>query len=146
MAKAQISRAEVKQLYDEGLGVTQIAERLGYTKGAISKVLKQMNIEITKAVVTEAPKYLEQKDREAQRLDDMYARVLQLLDQLDTDNHEMRLKGIAEGRKIISEFKDMKYKMFKALVWAELLNKIDEAIANGCPSCQNRIRSVLQSL
>ena len=46
----KISNLELEQLLSEGNGVSEIARKLGITKGAVSKRLKALNVAITKDV------------------------------------------------------------------------------------------------
>jgi hypothetical protein len=42
---------------------TAIAEKLGYTKGGVSKALKRMNLSVTSSAIIEAPKYEAAQDQ-----------------------------------------------------------------------------------
>ena len=79
-------------------------------------------------------------------LEDLYSRVTDVLDRLESDQHAVRADYIKEARLIIATIKDFQYKIIKTMVWAELVKKIDEAVSNGCEVCQKRIRGVLESL
>ncbi len=72
--KRKIDYVKVRTLYDEGLGVSEIGRRLGTPKETISKILKTVNCEVTRHVVSSAPKYLKQTDKELERLEDLYSR------------------------------------------------------------------------
>ena len=146
MRKRETDYVNVKALFDEGFGVTQISKRVGRSKGTISKILKTMNVEVTRHIVGDAPKYLAQRDKELDRLEDLYGRVLQVLDKADGAKDELRLDHIKEARLIVGAVKDVQFKLIKTMVWAELIKKIDEAVSNGCEVCQKRIRSVLESV
>jgi len=50
MSSKKISNLELDQLVREGNGVSEIARKLGVSKGAISKRLKALNVAITKDV------------------------------------------------------------------------------------------------
>jgi len=50
MARRKVSLSVVGQLAAEGKGVSEIAKELDFTKGAISKALKRLNINVTKEV------------------------------------------------------------------------------------------------
>ena len=146
MRKRQTDYLRVRSLWDEGFGVTEIAQKVGRTKGTISKILKGMNIEVTRTIASQAPKFIAQRDRELERLEDLYSRVTDVLNRLESDDHETRVTYIKEARLLVSTVKDIQYKLLRTLVWGELLKRIDEAIENGCPTCQERIRSTLESL
>jgi predicted transcriptional regulator len=146
MRKRQTDYVRVRSLWDEGFGVTEIAEKVGRTKGTISKILKGMNVEVTRTIVSQAPVFLQQRDRELDRLEDLYARVTEVLDGLESDQYDVRSNYIKEARLIVGTIKDIQYKLIKTMVWAELVKKIDEAVSNGCETCQKRIRGVLESV
>lgn len=50
MQRKVISNLELEQMVKEGNGVSEIARKLGVTKGAVSKRLKALNVAITKDV------------------------------------------------------------------------------------------------
>jgi hypothetical protein len=50
MSRRKISLNEIGSLFAEGKGVSEIAKKTGFTKGAISKALKRLNINATKSV------------------------------------------------------------------------------------------------
>lgn len=50
MGRRKILLDEIGRLFAEGKGVSEIAKRTGFTKGAISKALKRLNINATKSV------------------------------------------------------------------------------------------------
>ncbi|MGD0971260.1 MAG: hypothetical protein ABSA04_07670 [Desulfobaccales bacterium] len=53
MSKAKCTNAQLKEMAETGLGVTEIARRVGLTKGAVSQRLKAMGIEMSLEVVAE---------------------------------------------------------------------------------------------
>ena len=146
MRRRQTDYVQVRALWDEGLGVTDIAKKVGRTKGTISKILKGMNIEVTRTIVSQAPVFLQQRDRELERLEDLFEKVTTVLDRLESEDHGTRLDYVKEARLIVGTIKDVQYKLIKTMVWAELVKKIDEAVSNGCETCQKRIRGVLESV
>ena len=144
--KNKTDYVRIRQMYDDGMGVSEIGRKIGRTKGAVSKALKKMDVQVTRAVVKDAPKYLAVKDREAERLDDLYTRVMAVLDRLEEDDHGTKLEYTKEARLIIGTIRDCQYKLFRGFVWSELLKKLDEAISDGCETCQTRIRAALDNL
>ena len=146
MRPRETDYVRVKALYDEGYGVIEIAKMVGRTKGTISRALKLMNVAVTRTVVSQAPKFLEQRDRELDRLEDLFGKVTTVLDRLESEDHGTRLDYVKEARLIIGTIKDVQYKLIKTMVWAELVKKIDEAVSNGCETCQKRNRGVLESV
>ena len=50
MSQMKISNIELEQYFREGLGVSEIARKVGVSKGTVSKRLKALNVAITKDV------------------------------------------------------------------------------------------------
>jgi len=156
MANPSIDRTEVKTMFDNGITVTAIANQLGVTKGAISKVLKQMGIAVVKAALPDAPKYAERKDAASEHLMTLINKARSELDWIEetvppSNDGEYRewqnqkLKFAAEMRKLISSMADIGYKLYQASEVAEVLKIIDEEIGNESPECQHRIRERIKS-
>ncbi len=156
MGRTRIDRTTVKAMYDEGGTVTEIAKKLGCTKGAVSKVLKEMGIHVSKAAVAHAPKYADRRDAASEHLMELVRRAKYELDWIEdsvppTTGAEYRewqnqkLKFAAEMRKLIGSMADIGYKLFQATEVAEVIKIIDEEIGNESPGCQQRIRERLQA-
>ena len=155
MARKTIDRIKVKELYDEGVKPIDIARELGCTKGAVSKILKSMNLEVVKEAVSAAPKYERRKDAATEHLLYLADRARNELNWLENtilpkDDSEYRewqnqkLKFAAEMRKLISAMADIGYKLFQVSEMTEILKIIDEEIGNESENCQRRIRERLQ--
>lgn len=156
MPTARIDRAVVKEMYDEGAGPTAIAKELGCSKGWISKLLKEMGLEVLKASVAHAPKYADRRDAAAEHLMELARRAKYELDWIEEsvppstdaeyrDWQNQKLKFAAEMRKLISTMADIGYKLFQASEVAEVIKIIDEEIGHESPGCQQRIRERLQA-
>jgi hypothetical protein len=154
MPRRSIDRDKVKELHDAGLNATDIAKELSATKGAISKVIKSMNLEVVKAAVQAAPQYVEKKDVATDHL--LYltnaARTelawieKEVPPKTDAEYRawqDQKLKFAAEMRKLISAIADIGYKLFQANEVAETLKIIEEEIAVESLECQSRIRERL---
>ena len=155
MAKKIIDRLKVKGLFDEGKKVVEIASELGCTKGCVSKILKEMNLEVTKAAASKAPKYEQRKDAATEHLLYLADKARTELDWIEdtvppkNDSEyrqwqDQKLKFAAEMRKLISAMADIGYKLFQASEMVAILKIIDEEIGNESPECQRRIREKLQ--
>ncbi len=155
MARAKIDRIKVKQLYDDGVKSVDIAKKLDCTKGAVSKILREMNLEVMKAVVSAAPKYEKRKDAATEHLLYLADKAKSELDwiqntvppQNDSEYRQwqdQKLKFAAEMRKLISAMADVGFKLFQVSEMTEILKIIDEEIGNESESCQRRIRERLQ--
>lgn len=154
MARKTIDRLKVKNLYDKGYGVVDIARELHCGKGTISKILKEMNLEITKAAVAAAPNYEKKQNTATDHLLYLADKAKQELEWIekevkpntDADYREwqnQKLKFAAEMRKLISAIADIGYKLFQANEITEILRIIDEEIGNETEKCQKRIRERL---
>ncbi|NLX31245.1 MAG: hypothetical protein GXY78_05865 [Deltaproteobacteria bacterium] len=151
MAKATISRLKVKELYDKGLNLADIARETGSTKGAICKVLKQMNIAVTKAALPAAGAYVEKKETATDHLLFLVGKMKDELSWLeeevpratDPEYRAWQAQKIAfsgEMRKLITAIGDIGYRLFQANEVAEVLRIIDEEIGHESAECQARIR------
>lgn len=155
MGRQTIDRRQVKGLHDSGLGVVQIADKLGVSKGAVSKILKQMGIYVTRAAVEVAPEYVEKKDAATDHLLFLAEKARKELEWIETSVppkndadyrawQDQKLKFAAEMRKLIAAMADIGYKLFQANEVAEALRIIDEEIGNESTECQRRIQERLQ--
>lgn len=155
MTRKIIPRSDVKERFENGEKISEIANRLGFTKGAISKVVKEMNLEVTKAAVSAAPKYEKKKDAATEHLLFLAGKARKELEWIedsvlpmtDADYREwqnQKLKFAAEMRKLISAMADIGYKLFQASETAEVLRIIDEEIGHESEEIQRRIRERLQ--
>ena len=155
MAKKIIDRLKVKGLFDEGKKVVEIASELGCGKGTVSKILKEMGLEVVKAAVSAAPKYEQRKDAATEHLIYLADKARCELDWIEdtvppkNDSEyrqwqDQKLKFAAEMRKLISAMADIGYKLFQASEMVAILKIIDEEIGNESPECQRRIRERLQ--
>jgi len=155
MAKKTIDRIKVRELFDGGKKVTEIAVKLGCGKGTISKILKEMGLTVAKAAVSAAPKYVDKKDAATDHLLFLANRAKAELDWIENtvppkndaeyrDWQNQKLKFAAEMRKLITAVGDIGYKLFQINELVEILRIIDEEIGNESPECQRRIRERLQ--
>lgn len=155
MSRKIIDRIKVKELHDQGLKVIDITAKLGCGKGTISKILKQMGLNVAKSAVAVAPKYVEKKDAATDHLLFLADKAKSELEWIEKtvppkNNSEYRewqnqkLKFAAEMRKIINAVADVGYKLFQMNEMVEVLKIIDQEIADEAPECQLRIRERLQ--
>jgi hypothetical protein len=155
MSKKIISRLKVRELYDAGQTVTEIAAQMGCGKGAVSKILKKMGLEVTKAAVKEAPKYIERRDAATEHLLFLAEKARKELEWIEdsvppkTDEEyrawqDQKLKFAAEMRKLIGAVADIGYKLFQQSEMVEIIKIIDEEVGNESSECQKRIRERLQ--
>jgi DNA-binding MarR family transcriptional regulator len=151
MPRRSIDRDKVKELFDAGLNATDIAKELSATKGAISKVIKSMNLEVVKAAVEVAPQYVERKDTATDHLLYLTDKARAELDWIEKEVppkksaeyrawQDQKLKFGAEVRKLISAMGDIAFKLYQANEVAETLKIIEEEIGCESPECQKRIR------
>jgi len=83
MARKKISYIELEQLVREGNGVSQIAHKMGMTKGAVSKALKRMNVAVSKDIaLRSAPEVVAQKINTLEQLGKINTYANELLDLL----------------------------------------------------------------
>jgi hypothetical protein len=155
MARKVIDRVKVKELHDKGVKVVDIAVKLRCGKGTISKILKEMGLEVVKASVAAAPKYEKRRDAATKHLLYLADKAKGELDwiestvppQNDSEYREwqnQKLKFAAEMRKLISAMADIGYKLFQVEEVNEVIRIIDEEIGRESEDCQKRIRERIQ--
>jgi len=155
MGKQKIDREQVRELHDAGLGVVQIAKKLGISKGSVSKILKQMGIYVTRAAVEVAPGYVGKQATATDHLMFLAEKARTELEWIEKSVppknepeyrawQDQKLKFAAEMRKLISAMADIGYKLFQASEVNEVLKIIDEEIGSESIECQSRIRKRLQ--
>jgi AcrR family transcriptional regulator len=83
MSKMKISNIELEQLVREGLGVSEIARKVGVSKGTVSKRLKALNVAINQRVVLHDAGQIVEKKLDAiaqlQKINDSANELLDLL-------------------------------------------------------------------
>ena len=155
MGLKKLDYDQVKELHDKGMMGIEIAQKLGVTRGTISKALKKMNLSVAKVAMGEAPKYEKRKDAATKHLLYLADKARSELDWIeqsvvpnnDADYREwqnQKLKFAAEMRKLIGAMADIGYKLFQAEEINEVLFIIDEEIGRESPECQKRIREKIQ--
>lgn len=83
MARRKFSNIELEQLVREGFGVSEIARKLGVTKGTVSKRLKALKVGISKDVtLRSAPQVVEKGLNAVEQLRKINADANELLDLL----------------------------------------------------------------
>lgn len=151
MAKKIIDRLKVRELHDKGAKVIEIAKEMGCTKGAVSKILKSMDLEIAKEAASAAPQYVEKKGAATDHLLFLVNKAKDELNWIEktvppkntADYREwqnQKLKFAAEMRKLISAIGDIGFKLFKAEEMNEILNIFDQEIGYESEELQKRIR------
>jgi predicted transcriptional regulator len=91
MHKKKISNIELEELVRQGYGVSEIAKKLGVTKGAVSKRLKALDVAITKNVAFHhAGEIAQKRINSLSQLLKINRYANQLLDDLMTSDHKNR--------------------------------------------------------
>jgi len=154
MAKATIDKGKVRELHDKGVRVIDIATQLGVSKGAISKTLKKMRLEITKAVIPEVTEYVKTKNDATRELRLLVDKAFEEIDWIENTVppkngaeyrawQDQKLKYSGEIRRLFTAVADIGYKLFQADEVREALRIIDEEIQHESIECQQRIRERL---
>jgi predicted transcriptional regulator len=159
-----ISNLELEQLVKEGNGVSEIARKLGVTKGAVSKRLKALKVAITKDIILRhAAEIVEKKINaieQLQKINDSANEILsQAMGRLGGDKNsigddgdqtllntprELALKAMGEIRGQLK----LQLEIFKALydlaAVAEFQKEILTAIGEAAPDVRDKIIHNLQ--
>ena len=151
MPKKKISLIQLEQLVSEGNGVSQIARKLGVTKGAVSKAIKRLNIAFTKDVALRtAPKIADKKiDAMGQltRVNDLINDELNYIQTIiqTTSGPERKelqaqqLKHVAEVRKQLGLLLNIAEALYNAEEVAAFQQIVLEEIGNAAPDVRDRI-------
>ncbi len=92
MSQMKILNIELEQLVREGFGVSEIARKVGVSKGTVSKRLKALNVAITKnATLRQAGEIVEKKLDAIGQLQKINENANEILDLLMGWNRGMKL-------------------------------------------------------
>jgi len=151
MPKKKISLIQLERLVSEGNGVSQIARKLGVTKGAVSKAIKRLNIAVTKDVALRtAPKIADKKiDAMTQltKVNDLIHSELNYIQTTiqttsGTERKELQaqqLKHVAEVRKQLGLLLNIAEALYNAEEVAAFQQIVLEEIGNAEPEVRDRI-------
>ena len=121
--RRRIDYTELEKLADQGMGIVEISEQMGFTKGAISKAVKKLNIAVTKTVATQAvPEIVGKKTDAMTHLLTLVEKAKTELDWIEESVppvasagyqtwQDQKLKFASEMRKTISAIADIGYKI-----------------------------------
>ena len=160
MNNKKISNVELEQLVREGNGVSEIARKLGVTKGAVSKRLKNLKVAITKDVtLRHAGEIVEKKLDSIEQLQKINDSANEILGQVmrwlrgdkealkgldERDPRELALKAMGEIRGQLK----LQLEIFKALydlaAVAEFQKEVLTAIGEVAPDVRDKIIRNLQ--
>jgi hypothetical protein len=148
---SRIDRFKVVELRDKGMQVQAIASQLGVTKGAISKVLKKMGVEVVKVAVKEAEQHYEAKNDIPGGLSYLFG---DLMGMYKRDNRgdppkdaaalavwlgpQLGLSG--EVRKVAAVVADIYWKIYGVEQVTEFMRIVEEELSNESQELQKRVR------
>ena len=151
MAKAKISLFQLERLVTEGNGVSEIARKLGVSKGAVSKRLKDLRIGIAKDVVLRsAPQIVDRQLNAMDQLKRVNGLINNELDYIEKnietatgeqrkEFQEQRLKHVAEVRKQLGLLLDIAQALYNAEEVAAFQQSVLEEIGHAAPEVRDRI-------
>lgn len=157
MAKRKIALIELEKLVRDGLGVSQIARKLGVTKGAVSKALKRLNVAISKDVaLRSAPEIVDQKLDAMGQLTRVNGLINNELDYIEEhistasgdkrkQLQDQKLKHVAEVRKQLSLLLNIAQTLYNADEVAAFQQIVLEEIGNASPEVRHKILSRLNA-
>jgi hypothetical protein len=155
MSRQKLDYVKIRELSDTGATVTKIAETMGTTPGAVSKVLKKMGIQVAAVMMAAAPEYKEKKNAATEHLFYLCDKARKELEWIEaevvpdkTEDYrawqDQKLKFAAEMRKLISAISDIGYRLFQVDETTEILRVMDEEIGCESAECQARIRDRIE--
>ena len=147
----RLNLVKVAELRDQGLTVIGIAKELGVTKGAVSKALKRLGLEVVKCAVKEAQQHYEHKSDILGGLSYLFNDLLgkyklanegqpprsaaQLAEWLGS---ELGISG--EVRKIASTIADIYWKVYGVEQVTEFMRIVEEELLNESEELQRRVK------
>jgi hypothetical protein len=151
MAISQIDYLKVIELRDKGMKVHAIAKQMGCTKGAVSKILKKMGVEVVKTAAKDAEQHYENK---ADILGSLSYLFNDLLGKYKAGNQgatprdaaalaawlgpELGISG--EVRKIAAVVADIYWKIYGVEQVTEFMRIVEDELANESEDLQKRVR------
>jgi transcriptional regulator with XRE-family HTH domain len=157
MRTKKISNVELEQLVREGNGVSEIARKLGVSKGAVSKRLKALQVSISKDVaLRSAPEIMQNKMDAMAQLSHINQLIQNELDYIEEtiskaegderkQLQDQKLKHVAEVRKQLGLLLNIAQTFFNAEEIAAFQETVLEEIGNAAPEVQHRIRERLNA-
>ena len=151
MAKVKISLIQLEQLVREGNGVSEIARKLGVTKGAVSKRLKSLKVAIAKDVtLRSAPQIVDRQINAMGQLTRINTLINNELDYIEEniknasgekrkELQDQRLKHVSEIRKQLSLLLDIAQALHSTEEVAAFQQIVLEEIGHAEPSVRTRI-------
>jgi AcrR family transcriptional regulator len=158
----KITNLELERLLRQGNRVSEIAKKLGVSKGAVSKRVKALNVAITKNVALHhAGEIVERKLDAIGQLQKINDHANEILDQLmrwirggkdakldeqfiGKDPREMALKAMTEIRGQLKLQLEIFQALYDMAAVAEFQKEVLEAIGNASPETRDRIVHNLQ--
>ena len=147
---------QLERLVSKGLGVSQIADELGFSKGSISKALKRLNVAVTKDVaLRSASDVVDQKLDAMGQLTHVNKLINNELDHIEEsiqgasekqrkDLRNQKLRHVAEVRKQLGLFLNIAQTLYNAEEVAKFQGVVMEEIGHAAPEVRDRILQRLQ--
>lgn len=152
----KIDLVELDRLINEDKSTSEIARHFGCTPGAVSQAKRKLGVAVAKDAATRAaPVLVERKQTAMDRLLNLADRCDEELEWIKeavppTTDEEYRhwqgvkIKHVAEIRKLISAMGDIRFKMYQVEKVERALKIMFEEIGNESKECQKRIRDRLE--
>jgi hypothetical protein len=151
MGKAKLDYLRIREMSDEGKNIAQIAEAQGTTRGAVSKVLKKMGVEVVKAAVKGGEQHYEAKNDILGGLSYLFG---DLMGMYKRDNRGEPPKDAAalavwlgpqlglsgEVRKVAAVVADIYWKIYGVEQVTEFMRIVEEELSNESQELQKRVR------
>jgi DNA-binding transcriptional regulator GbsR (MarR family) len=156
VARKKFSNLELEPLIREGLGVSEIARKLGVSKGSVSKRLKELRVGITKDVALRSASQIVDRQINAMdqlnRINSLIHKELNYIEEnIETAKGEerrelqdQRLKHVAEVRKQLHLLLDIAQALYNAEEVKAFQETVLEEIGRASPEIQERIIEGLQ--
>ncbi len=147
----RLDYAKVAELHDQGLSGVEIAKTLGVTKGAVSKALRKLGLEVVKCAVKEAKQHYEQKNDILGGLSYLFSDLLGKYKAANEGQQPRTAEQLAawlgpelgisgEVRKIASTVADIYWKIYGVEQVTEFMRIVEEELLHESEELQKRVR------
>jgi predicted transcriptional regulator len=139
MREIKLNDRKLLKLIDEGFSQVEAARKLGVSRQAVSKRLKELRGRTTRAVIVKkVEKVVDQKIDAIKQLHEINARANQMLDEAEEDP-ELRLRVMAEIRGQLRLQLEIYQTLFDLQAVQQFMDETLEVIGKIAPEVRNEI-------
>lgn len=147
MADGKISKVKLSQMLRQGKSVTDCAKHFGVSKGRISQIRKELNINVVRSVALEDAHRVVTKNLDAvaqlQKINNTANDLLQTA--IDAEDHDTALRAMTEIRNQLKLQLEIFSMLYDVRAVQAFQTEVLEAIAEVSPDVRDRIINGLKA-